>query len=296
MSDVWIIAHDPSAGNALARSARALGDRVNAVSIGAGALPAADLTLVIDPAEGTLPEAYARPVAELLRSRGASLVLLDSSAQSRLLAGQVAAHLGVSPVNATGVTPGVPLVVTRLAYGGLAVATEEVVAGVAVLVLAPGALPERDGAGAGASEAVAVEPVAGMTLLETRAKGGETVDLAAAKRVLGVGRGFAAEADLELARAVAGKLGAELACSRPIAEGVGWMPAERYLGVSGATIKPDLYLAVGISGQVQHLVGVNNAKVIVAINSDKNAPVFAHADFGVVGDLYQVLPELAKRI
>jgi electron transfer flavoprotein alpha subunit len=298
MSDVWIIAHDPSAGNALARSARALGDRVNAVSIGAGALPAADLTLVIDPAEGTLPEAYARPVAEQLRSRGASLVLLDSSAQSRLLAGQVAAHLGVSPVNAAGVTEGVPLVVTRLAFGGLAVATEEVVAEVAVLVLAPGALPEQDGAvsGAGASEVVAAEPVPGMTLLETRARGGETVDLAAARRVLGVGRGFATEADLELARAVAGKLGAELACSRPIAEGVGWMPAERYLGVSGATIKPDLYLAVGISGQVQHLVGVNHAKVIVAINSDKNAPVFAHADFGVVGDLYQVLPELAKRI
>jgi electron transfer flavoprotein alpha subunit len=114
--------------------------------------------------------------------------------------------------------------------------------------------------------------------------------------VVGVGRGFAAEADLDLARTLAVKLGAELACSRPIAEGVDWMPAERYLGVSGATIKPDLYLAVGISGQVQHLVGVNGAKVIVAVNKDKNAPIFASADFGVVGDLYQVLPELAKNL
>ena len=135
-----------------------------------------------------------------------------------------------------------------------------------------------------------------MALLETRAKGGESVDLGTAKRVVGVGRGFAAEADLELARALAVRLGAELACSRPIAEGVNWMPTERYLGVSGATIKPDLYVAIGISGQVQHLVGVNNAKVIVAINKDKNAPVFAHADFGVVGDLYQVLPELTKSL
>lgn len=297
MSDVWILAHDHVAGNALARSARALGDQVNAISIGAGVLPAADLTLVIEPAgSAVLPEAYARPVADLLHARGAQLVVVDAGTQSRLLAGQVAAHLGVSPVNAAGVTRGESLVVTRVAFGGLAVATEELTAGVAVLVLGPGALPASDAAGAGASEVVQAEPAPGLTLVETRAKGGETVDLAAAKRVVGVGRGFAAEGDLELARTLAARLGAELACSRPIAEGVNWMPAERYLGVSGATIKPDLYLAIGISGQVQHLVGVNNSKVIVAVNKDKNAPIFAHADFGVVGDLYQVLPELAKHL
>ncbi|MBN9106902.1 MAG: FAD-binding protein [Propionibacteriaceae bacterium] len=296
MSDVWILAHDPAAGNTLARSARALGDRVIAVSIGAGVLAAADLTLVIETAAQALPEAYAQPVAELLRSRGAKLVLADAGTQSRLLAGQVAAHLGVSPVTAAGITPGEPLVVTRLAFGGLAVATEELTADVAVLVLSPGALPASDAAGAGASETVEAVPAGGLTLVETRAKGGETVDLAAAKRVVGVGRGFAAEGDLELARTLAATLGAELACSRPLAEGVDWMPAERYLGVSGATIKPDLYLAIGISGQVQHLVGVNHSKVIVAINSDAKAPIFAHADFGVVGDLYQVLPELAKNL
>lgn len=295
MSEVWILAHDPAAGNALARSARALGDQVNAISIGAGALPAADLTLMIETGEA-LAEAYAKPVADLLSSRGAKLVLTDAGTQSRLLAGQVAAHLGVSPVIVTGVTPGDPLVVSRMAFGGLATATEELTAEVAVLVLTPGALPSLDVTGAGASETVTAEPAPGMTLLETRAKGGETVDLTAAKRVVGVGRGFGAEADLELARTLSAKLGAELACSRPIAEGVDWMPAERYLGVSGATIKPDLYLAIGISGQVQHMVGVNGAKVIVAVNKDKNAPIFAHADFGVVGDLYQVLPELAKSL
>jgi electron transfer flavoprotein alpha subunit len=143
---------------------------------------------------------------------------------------------------------------------------------------------------------VAAAPRGGVVLIETRAKGGESVDLTAAKRVVGVGRGFAAESDLELARVLAAKLGAEVACSRPIAEGVNWMPAERYLGVSGATIKPDLYLAVGISGQVQHLVGVNHSKVIVAVNKDPKAPIFAQADFGVVGDLYQVLPALTAAL
>ncbi len=293
MSDVWILAHDPASGNVLADSARALGDRVIAVSIGAGALVAADLTLLIEPvAPGTLVESYARPVAELLRARGAVRVLADSGVRSRLLAGQVAAQLGVSPLNVAGLVSTQPLVVERMAYGGLALATEEVTADVAVLVVAPGVLPAVGAAGAGEVEPIVAEPDAGPTLLETRPRGGESVDLATAKRVVGVGRGFAAEADLDLARRVADRLGAELACSRPIAEGVNWMPTERYLGVSGATIRPDLYLAIGISGQIQHLVGVSHAKVIVAINKDAKAPIFAQADFGVVGDLYQVLPAL----
>jgi len=297
MSDVWILAHDQSAGNTLARSVRGLGDRVVAVSIGAGVLSDADLTLVIETNDaGVIAEAYAKPVADLLKSRRAALVVVDAGTQSRLLAGQVAAHLGVSPVNAVGMALGDPLVVTRTVFGGLAVATEQITSEVAVLVVSPGVLPASEESGAGASEVVSLEPIPGTTLLETRAKGGQTVDLAAAKRVVGVGRGFASSPDLDLARALAAKLGAEMACSRPIAEGVNWMPAERYLGVSGATITPDLYVAIGISGQVQHLVGVNNAKVIVAINKDKNAPIFDHADFGVVGDLYQVLPELTKSL
>ncbi len=296
MSDVWIVAHDPAAGNALASSARSLAETVNAVSLGAGALAAADLTLVVETTGTTPVEAYAAAVAELLKARDAKLVVFDAGPQSRLLAGQIAANLGVSPVNAAEIVSRDPLVVTRMSYGGLAVATEEVTAPVAVLVVMPGVLPSADSTGAGAVETVTLTPRPGLTLIETHAKGGESVDLTAAKRVVGVGRGFAAEADLALAREIAVKLGAELACSRPIAEGVNWMPAERYLGVSGATIKPELYLAIGISGQVQHLVGVNHSKVIVAINKDKNAPIFAHADFGVVADLYQVLPELAKSL
>ncbi|HEY3548509.1 MAG TPA: electron transfer flavoprotein subunit alpha/FixB family protein [Propionicimonas sp.] len=296
MTEAWIVVHDTDAGNALARSARALADRVVAVSLGAGPLAAADLTLTIEVAPDALVESYARAVAALVAERAATLVAFGPDVRSRLLAGQVAAHLGVSPVTVSGVVSTSPLVVTRPTYGGLAVATDEVTSSVAVLVVEPGALVPDDAApdvsAEGGVEVVAAEPVPGLALVETRAKAGEQVDLGAAKRVVGVGRGFAAEADLDLARALAARLGAELACSRPISEGVGWMPAERYLGVSGATVKPELYLAVGISGQVQHLVGVSGAKVIVAINKDRNAPIFQHADLGVVGDLYDVLPAL----
>lgn len=296
MIDVWTLAHDPVFGNQLAAAARTLGASVGAVSIGAGPLSAADLTVQIEVAPGALAESYAGAVADLLRVRGATVVLAGDDVQSRLLAGAVAGHLGVSPFTITSPPASDPLQVTELAFGGLAVATEQITADVAVFVIGHGVLPVVDALGEGLVEDVVVQPQPGMTLVETRPKGGESVDLTAAKRVVGVGRGFAAQPDLGLAEDVASRLGAEIACSRPIAEGVGWLPAERYLGVSGATVRPDLYLAVGISGQVQHMVGVHNAKVIVAINSDKNAPIFEQADFGVVGDLYKVLPELAKNL
>lgn len=296
MIDVWTLAHDPVLGNQLAAAARTLGASVGAVSIGAGPLSAADLTVQIEVAPGALAESYAGAVADLLRVRGATVVLAGDDVQSRLLAGAVAGHLGVSPFTITSPPASDPLQVTELAFGGLAVATEQITADVAVFVIGHGVLPVVDALGEGLVEDVVVQPQPGMTLVETRPKGGESVDLTAAKRVVGVGRGFAAQPDLGLAEDVASRLGAEIACSRPIAEGVGWLPAERYLGVSGATVRPDLYLAVGISGQVQHMVGVHNAKVIVAINSDKNAPIFEQADFGVVGDLYKVLPELAKNL
>ena len=95
---------------------------------------------------------------------------------------------------------------------------------------------------------------------------------------------------------LAGALGGELACSRPLAEGVDWLPKERYIGISGQHIAPDLYVAVGISGQLQHMVGVRDAKVIVAVNSDKAAPIFTQCDYGIVGDLYDVVPALTAAL
>ncbi|HAL6189404.1 TPA: hypothetical protein H6T47_000258 [Escherichia coli] len=88
----------------------------------------------------------------------------------------------------------------------------------------------------------------------------------------------------------------EVGCSRPIAEGENWMERERYIGVSGVLLKSDLYLTLGISGQIQHMVGGNGAKVIVAINKDKNAPIFNYADYGLVGDIYKVVPALISQL
>lgn len=296
MNSIWVIAHDSAAAADLVRGARGLVPFVGVVNVGGDAVPGADLTITVPlPTDGGLLESVAAPIADLLVTQGAHLVLFSGDTQSRLLAGTVAALLHTSVRNITSITSqGDATLVTRAVYGGLAVATEQLGDKPAVLIVGAGALPEFDGdLAAGEVRVLDAGPIAGgPRIVETRPKQVQAVNLAASKRVVGVGRGFAAEADLGMARDLAAKIDGEIACSRPIAEGVNWLPVERYLGVSGATIRPDLYIAVGISGQVQHMVGVNRAKTIVAINKDKAAPIFQHADYGIVGDLYDVLPAL----
>jgi electron transfer flavoprotein alpha subunit len=121
------------------------------------------------------------------------------------------------------------------------------------------------------------------------------VDLTAAPRIVSVGRGIKSEENLSLARELAEALDAELAASRPICDN-GWLPMDRQIGSSGQTVQPQLYVAVGISGAIQHVVGMKNSSTIVAINKDREAPIFDLADLGVVGDLFEVVPALVKRL
>jgi electron transfer flavoprotein alpha subunit len=123
----------------------------------------------------------------------------------------------------------------------------------------------------------------------------QTVDLSAAPLIVSVGRGIKDEENISIVQELADALGAELAASRPICDN-GWLPMERQVGSSGQTVAPKLYLAVGISGAIQHLVGMKGAKTIIAINKDENAPIFEVADYGVVGDLFEIVPALTKAI
>ena len=172
-----------------------------------------------------------------------------------------------------------------------------------------------DGAGrvvvslqAGAFRADAVEP--GSAPIETltpplddttirqrpeepfRESAGE-LDLGAAELIVAVGRGIREAGNIELVRELAAALGAELAASRPVCDN-GWLPIERQVGSSGQTVAPKLYIAIGISGAIQHLVGMKGARTIVAINKDAGAPIFEIADYGIVGDLFEVLPALTE--
>jgi electron transfer flavoprotein alpha subunit len=123
----------------------------------------------------------------------------------------------------------------------------------------------------------------------------QTVDLSAAPIIVSVGRGIGEQDNLPIVEELAQALGAELAASRPICDN-GWLPMERQVGSSGQTVTPKLYLAVGISGAIQHLVGMKGSKAVIAINKDENAPIFEVADYGVVGDLFEIVPELTKAI
>jgi electron transfer flavoprotein alpha subunit len=113
--------------------------------------------------------------------------------------------------------------------------------------------------------------------------------------IVAIGRGIKGQDNIQLAQQLADALGAELAASRPICD-AGWLPIDRQIGSSGQTVAPKLYVALGISGAIQHLVGMKNAGTIVAVNKDPEAPIFDIADYGIIGDLFEVVPTLVEEI
>jgi electron transfer flavoprotein alpha subunit len=129
---------------------------------------------------------------------------------------------------------------------------------------------------------------------ETRAAQTSALDLRSAKVIVAAGRGFKTKEDLALVEKLAKALGGTMGASRPLSSDLGWLGEEYHIGLTGVYVRPNLYLAIGISGQLQHVAGIKDSKVIAAINKDKQAPIFQVADYGIVGDLYQVVPALLK--
>jgi len=123
----------------------------------------------------------------------------------------------------------------------------------------------------------------------------QAVDLSQAERIVSVGRGIKEQANIAVAEKLAQALGAEIAASRPICD-AGWLPMERQVGSSGQTVAPKLYLALGISGAIQHLVGMKGSSTVVAINKDPDAPIFEIADYGIVGDLFEIVPAIIEAV
>jgi electron transfer flavoprotein alpha subunit len=121
------------------------------------------------------------------------------------------------------------------------------------------------------------------------------VDITAAEKLIGIGRGIKDQANMSMMKELANTIGGVLACSRPVVD-KGWLPSDRQVGSSGKTVKPKLYIAVGISGAFQHVLGMKNSDLIISINKDPNAPIFNFSDYGIIDDLFKVVPALTNKI
>jgi electron transfer flavoprotein alpha subunit len=299
--NAWIVVGDqPTIGN-LITVARGLGGQVAAVVAGprsvAETVAASGVDKVVWCAapDDAPAEASAPAVADAVAADPPRVVLSGRNPGERVLLGAAAARLRAAVLTgARSVSlDGDDTIVVNAVFGDIADETVTV-SGPVALLLDGGSAPPASGSGVPIEE-VAVTPL-GMKVLETRMSEFDQVDLNAAHRVIGVGRGVKAREDLAIIDALAQALKAEVACSRPVAEGLNWMGKDRYIGSSGAHIAPELYVAVGISGQLQHMVGVTGAETIVAINSDPNAAVFSQTDYGLVGDLYQLVPAITAAL
>ncbi|MBI2472731.1 MAG: electron transfer flavoprotein subunit alpha/FixB family protein [Planctomycetes bacterium] len=135
-----------------------------------------------------------------------------------------------------------------------------------------------------------------VQVLEKKDKTSQELKIEEADIIISAGRGFKRKEDLNLIESLAKVLGGAVGCSRSVAADLKWLPEEHWVGLSGHKVKPKLYIAIGISGQVQHIAGIRDAKTIIAINSDPNAPIFKACDYGIVGDLYEIVPALTNAI
>lgn len=256
----------------------------------------ADRVIVLKSA--ATPEVLAQAISNVITTEQASVFLVGGTLRGKHVAAFVAAKLNagmVTDAKSLKIVDG-KLETTRVLYAGLAVCEEAVTLPAVATVPARTFLPPAPSATQGIIETLVLEPDARIAISDVTPIGTQGVDITTATRLVAVGRGFRVKDDLKLANDLASALKADVACTRGIAEDEHWLPIERYIGISGQTVKPELYLAVGLSGQVQHMVGARESKVIVAVNSDKGAPIFEAADYGIVGDLYEVLPLLTAAL
>lgn len=305
---VWAYSEKPAFLAELIGGARLLADKLGgstaAVVLGprseaekAAALGADKVYWLGEKKENTLVDDYVPTFCKLLEDQKPTLVLVGATKRGKAVAGRAAAKLEASVVTDAKefIAADGGLSVRHMIFGGGAVRIEKPLSAVALATVGLGVYeaPAEDKGRKGEIVDVAfVEPAWRLKFVEHREKKVTAVNLAAAKRVVCPGRGVGKQEDMAMINELARVLEAEVGCTRPLAEGLEWLPRERYIGVSGAFIKPDLYLGIGVSGQVQHTVGVTDSRVIVAINKDKNAPIFHQADYGIVGDLYAVIPAL----
>lgn len=247
-------------------------------------------------------DGYAAAVEQLIRAANPALVLFPHTYQVRDFAPKVATRFGqvlVSDVVAIRADGGSPVLVRQLFQGKLNADVKPGGAAPHFASIQAGAY-SPDGVEAGSAPVETFTPQLDAAAIRQRPQdpfreSARAVDLTAAEIIVSVGRGIKEKENIPIVEELAKALGGELAASRPICDN-GWLPMERQVGSSGQTVSPKVYIAIGISGAIQHLVGMKGSKAIVAINKDANAPIFEVADYGIVGDLFEVVPALVEEV
>ncbi len=308
MTEVLIYSEVAETALELATAALRISDGVSVAIVGSGdLLPTAKklsvngVSAVYLASDESLIDLVAEPIVDALESvhnqAKSDLILIGGTKRGREAAPRLATRLGVGCITDAlklQVQDG-RVIAERLVWGGNAIAT--ISAKLPCVVTIPLRAQERaTGSSSPSIIGVGAHP---RTQVKVRVVGRKEkpkgqANIKDADVVLSAGRGFKKKEDLAILEELAITLNGVVGASRPLTSDLGWMPEDRQVGLSGISVKPKLYIAVGISGQIQHLTGMRDSKIVAAINSDKNAPIFQECDYGIVGDLYAVIPELTK--
>lgn len=286
IAKAWVVGESADSFKSLCAVGARLADSVEAWSIGG---------------EGGLLEDGIAAFVAAASEQKPDVVLFQTTRRMRLVAAHLAAAQGTCSVNdatSVEVDDAGAVVACNVVYGGSATRTQRIAGSIAIVLLSEGLLVNEpvEGVEQPAVQVAEGASASGITFKSTSERQVESVNLVAARNVVSVGRGIEKQEDLEMVGEFARSINAEIGCTRPIAEGVNWLSRERYIGVSGVTVKPNIFVAVGVSGQIQHMVGATSSSTIIAVNKDKNAPIFKYADYGIVGDYAEVLPKLTEKL
>lgn len=242
-------------------------------------------------------DAVARSLVRLIPGE-ATRIFIAGTQHGKEVGAYLAGMLGAACISEVKRIEGDGMSFTRMVYGGRFTAKVTAVGGRVVALVVPHSMsgdvtPQVEPR---VEEVDVSETAPRVRLISTRKETKGAVDIEAAEVVVSVGRGLKREEDLGLIRELAEVLGGAVGCSRPVSQDLGWLPPDHWIGLSGHKVAPRLYIACGISGQVQHVAGIQDSKVIVAVNTDPKAPIFEVSDYNLNGDMYVLVPEVVKRL
>ncbi len=238
-------------------------------------------------------------VAAAREKCGAKVIVFSFDPSGKVVAPRLSAKLKAGLVSGATSVPeidGARFSIRTNVFSGKAFATYQVETEIKIISLMPNSLkPEKSDKKAEVESLSPSLPEAGLKVVERKRQSGDGIPLPEAELVVSAGRGLKGPENWGIVEELAEALGAATACSRPVSD-IGWRPHHEHVGQTGIAIRPNLYIAAGISGAIQHLAGVNNSKTIVVINTDPEAPFFKAADYGIVGDAFEVLPKLTEAV